>query len=314
MNNPNPQSQALVTMDSKPGQLAKVLGMPLEYVQLVKDVTAKGATDEEFCLFLQIVHDTGLNPLTHEIWFYKLWNSELKRELPVIHASINGLRKAAEKIGGYCPGRPTEFEYDEKGNLLSATAYVKRKIEGEWHEIGFTAEWAEFARYNSSNKLIGKWATMPKHMLAKCAETHALKRAFPRLETIGETDSVLAAQETYAVAFAGPEEGTTPEIARQREIVMQDLMVMAEILLPKEDQDKLAAWTETAPLQSLIDKLHNAQARLVEYGRGIYEAMDEEGRKEALDAVEAESFDALGFEALVRFTKAHAPKPEHVPL
>lgn len=307
----NPGAMAVVAPESKPGKLARVLEMPLEYVQLVKDVCAKGSTDEEFCLFLQIVADTGLNPLTKEIWFYKRWDGSAGKELPIIHASIQGRRKAAEKIGGYCPGRETEYRYDNEGNVISATAHVKRKIDGDWNEISFTADWTEFAVYKKDGKtLSNKWATMPKHMLAKCAETHALNRAFPTLERLADTESV--STESFAAAFGneGEETPADPETERQRKIVIANLSIMAGVMLDQAKQDKLAGWMETASLQALADKFHTALRQYSEYARGVFNSIPEAEQSDALARFNVERFEDLGFEEIAPFIHTYEKKPE----
>lgn len=306
-NKNNGSDAALMRIGERSTKLAQVLGMPQEYLQLVKDVAAKGATDEEFCLFLHIVHDTGLNPLTKEIWFYKMWDTFVGKDMPVIHASIQGMRKAAERIGGYAPGRQTEYEYDEKGELYAATAYVKRKVEGEWHEVAFTALWAEFARYNQQNKLVNKWATMPKHMLAKCAEFNALRRAFPRLEALADGEMIRQSVEGSDEPFTGqPEPGAEnvpddPEIERRRQVLIESLTHIAEILLDEEKQGKLVTWMETASLQALNDKFNTALVQFTQYARGVYEAIPEEGKQEALAGFNVEKYEDMALPELLRF-------------
>lgn len=313
-----PPAGAMVLPESKPGKLAQVLQMPPEYVQLVKDVAAKGSTDEEFCLFLQIVHDTGLNPLTKEIWFYKMWDTLLEREMPVIHASIQGRRKAAERYarqngGAYVPGKPTEYEYDNSDNLISATAYVKRRIEGEWHEIGFTAYWIEFAQYKRDHKTLrGKWLTSPKHMLGKCAETHALNRAFPVLENLADSDNLPT--QSFAAAFNGGEPGAEapldPEVERRRQIIIDNLTVMADIMLDEPKKAKLAGWMDTASVQALSDKFHVALLQFTQYGKGVYDAIPDEDKSEALLSFNVGKFEDLGFEELTRFIYTYEKKAE----
>lgn len=309
--NPTPP-MALVVPDSKPGKLARVLGMPLEYVQLVKDVCAKGATDEEFCLFLQVVHETGLSPLKKEIWFYKMYDSIAKKELPVIHASIQGRRKAAEKIGGYCPGKETVYEYADNGDLIAATAYVKRKIEGDWQEISFTAYWEEFVPRDKDGKEAprNKWKTMPRHMLAKCAETHALNRAFPTLENLADTEDVPTS--TYSEAFAGGGEPMDEQTERNRKLLIDNLSSMSEILLNEEAQGKLNTWMETATLQALTEKHNSALLQFLPYAKGIYEKLPAEEAAKSLEEFNVSGFEDLDFEATIRYVYSYQARAREV--
>lgn len=306
-NNP-PEVAIILAADSKPMRLANVLGMTPEYVQLVKDVTAPKSTEEEFCLFLQVVHDTGLNPLTKEIWFYKMYDGVAGREMPVIHASIQGMRKAAEKIGGYCPGRQTEYAFDQGGGLVSATAHVKRKIDGDWQEVAFTADWDEFAKYKTDNKTpSGKWATMPKHMLGKCAEFNCLKRAFPTLETLANTESLPT--DNFNAAFPvninrfgrTEEEQVDENYERNRRYLIDHLGTMGEILLEEPQQEKLSTWAEAANLGDLKAKHSSALVQFTQYARGVYEAIPDAGRAEALESFNVKAYDDLGFDELTRF-------------
>src|SRR5690606_31505852 len=61
---------------------------------------------------------------------------------------------------------------EESGRIIKAVAKVYRKDRSR----PMTAE-AYFAEYN---KGYGNWKTMPRVMLSKCAESMALRKAFPQ--------------------------------------------------------------------------------------------------------------------------------------
>ncbi len=54
-----------------------------------------------------------------------------------------------------------------------------------------------FAKYTNNGQLMAQWATMPDHMIAKCAEAQALRRAFPH-----DLEGIQTADET---AYADPQ-------------------------------------------------------------------------------------------------------------
>jgi phage recombination protein Bet len=141
---------------------------PEDRDNLIRKTVAKDLSNEEFEKFKHIYKSTGLDPLLNHIYCLPL-NGRIS-----FHASIDACRMTAERTGKYSPGKETVFEYDAKGKLISATAFVKKMTpDGTWHEIGYSAFMSEFG---SSR---GVWATKPRVMLSKCAEMNALRRAFP---------------------------------------------------------------------------------------------------------------------------------------
>ena len=142
-------------------------------IDLIKATVAKGCTDDELQLFLYTAKHTGLDPLVKQIYAIK------RKNIMTIQTSIDGLRLIAERTGRYAPGKEPTYTYGKNNELLTATAYVnKLTADGTWHEVGATAFFAEYAQvYNGA--LGSFWASKPHIMLAKCAESLALRRAFP---------------------------------------------------------------------------------------------------------------------------------------
>ena len=136
-------------------------------LQLLKTTICKGASDEELRFFISVCQKTGLDPFSRQIYSIPRGGQR------TIQVSVDGLRAIADRTGRYAPGRPTEYIHDN-GNLISATAYVKKQTDdGTWHEIGVTAFWSE---YNAKNNI---WKQYSYQMLSKCAECLALRKAFP---------------------------------------------------------------------------------------------------------------------------------------
>lgn len=148
--------------------------------QLLKRTICKGATDEEFELFYHACKRTGLDPFMKQVYAVKRWDSKERKEVMTIQTSIDGFRLIAERTGRYSPGRESTFTYNDKEDLISATAYVKKMTaDGTWHEIAATAFFEEYCQRTKEGKLTNFWEKMPHVMLAKCAESLALRRAFP---------------------------------------------------------------------------------------------------------------------------------------
>jgi phage recombination protein Bet len=139
-------------------------------VGLIKRTIAKGFTDDELQLFLFQAERKGLDPLSREIYGFKGGDGRIS-----IVTGIDGFRARADATGRYMPGREPDFEVDDDGKLVKATAYVQRwdAKTGAWIEIAASA-W-----YDEQQRNTPVWNKMPRVMLAKCAEAIAFRRAFP---------------------------------------------------------------------------------------------------------------------------------------
>ena len=161
-------TQALTVLDS-------------DKLKLLRDTICKGASNNEFELFVHACNRTGLDPFMRQIHAVKRWNDKLGREEMTIQTGIDGFRLIAERTGMYAPGRESICAYDKDGKLFSATSFIKKWTkDGTWHEVGETAYWSEYAPAPYKNgKMNPFWLKMPHVMLKKCAEALALRKAFP---------------------------------------------------------------------------------------------------------------------------------------
>lgn len=167
------------TNDTALARIADATGFNRAQVELVKDTIAKGASDDELMLFLHMAQRTGLDPFSKQIYLIKRWDNKEKREVMSVQTGIDGLRLIADRTERYAPGRAPTFEYDSSGTLFSATAYVKKFVRGEWHEVAATAHYDEYVQRKRDGGVTQMWEEKPHIMLAKCAEALALRRAFP---------------------------------------------------------------------------------------------------------------------------------------
>lgn len=159
-----------------------------EKIALIRNTVCKGAGPNEFELFLHACNRTGLDPFMRQI--YAVFRNEKKPDgtwgkAMTIQTGIDGYRLIAERSGKYAPGKEADFKYDAQGTLISATAYVKKMTnDGTWHEVSATAFYDEYVQ-TSKDKVTGQevptkfWFKMRHTMLAKCAESLALRKAFP---------------------------------------------------------------------------------------------------------------------------------------
>ncbi len=172
-------SNALAIYDA--ARIAKATGYDTEKVELVKDTIARGASDDELMLFLHLAQRSGLDPFSRQIYLIERRanvNGEWKTTRQP-QTGIDGLRLIADRTERYAPGRQPSYTYDAAGGLVTATAYVKKFVRGEWHEIAATAHYDEYVQRKKDGQPNQMWAEKPHIMLAKCAEALALRRAFP---------------------------------------------------------------------------------------------------------------------------------------
>lgn len=143
-------------------------------IQTLKASYCKDLTDSEMKVFLLTCIKTQLDPLMKQVYAIK------RGGRMTIQTSIDGYRLIAERTHRYCPGGEPTYHYDDSKNLISATAYIKKQTgDGTWHTVSASAYLDEYMQKDSSGRPMSLWAKMPRTMLAKCAESQALRKAFP---------------------------------------------------------------------------------------------------------------------------------------
>lgn len=157
-------------------------------IDILKNSICKGVSNEEFECFLMACAKTQLDPFMKQIYAVKRRTKKPDGtwgETMTIQTGIDGYRLIAERTGCYAPGPEPTYIHDANGNLISATAYIKKQTkDGTWHTVSSSAYIDEFMqtftdKNSGEKKPTGLWINMPRTMLAKCAESQALRKAFP---------------------------------------------------------------------------------------------------------------------------------------
>lgn len=151
---------------------------------------------EDLAYFMLVCSQYNLNPLKKEIYaVYQRQNVNgqwIEKLEPIV--SIHGLRSLARRSKNptYAYTGKAVFDYKdaEKTKLDSATVEVFGRFDGSYEavKIGeYTAYYDEFAKTHPADDNYGKyragdamgtWKTMPRVMLAKCAEANAIRSIF----------------------------------------------------------------------------------------------------------------------------------------
>lgn len=152
-----------------------------DQIELVKRTVAKGATDDEFRLFMYTAQRAGLDPLLGQVYFVKRKNkkqrsdgTEYWEEVGQTLFGRDAYRIVATR-SGKLDGIEVTPNFGTSGNIpISATAQVWRKDASR----PFTVT-AMYSEYNDARSWL--WKGKPVTMICKVAEAQALRMAFPDL-------------------------------------------------------------------------------------------------------------------------------------
>ncbi len=168
-------------MDTALAPVTPTLTYNADQIALIKSQVAVGCTNDELALFLHQCKRTGLDALTRQIYAIKRGGKM------TIQTAIDGFRLIAQRSGEYrgqsgpfwCgPDGVWKDVWLEKDQPAAAKVGIWRKdfTEPVWGVATFDA----YAQRTGDGRLMGLWAKMGPTMIAKCAESLGLRRAFPQ--------------------------------------------------------------------------------------------------------------------------------------
>lgn len=207
-----------MTSPSSPSSTAIVAVAPemsREQLDLLKRTIAKGTTDDEFRLFLEACKRRRFDPFSKLLYPVKRWDRD-NGETMALQASIDSFRLVAERskvyagqVGPHWCGKDGVWKDVWLDDAHPAAARVGVLRSDFKEPLYAVALWTNYAQKKKDGTLTKFWLQMGPLMLAKCAESQALRRAFPEdLAGLYTSDEMPEVQ---------PSEPREPEILPRRD-------------------------------------------------------------------------------------------------
>jgi len=222
-----------------------------ERLDLLKRTLAKGATDDEFQLFVATAERLGLDPFARQIFAVKRFDSKERREVMSIQCSIDGFRSVAERTGEldgqdgplWCgeDGVWRDVWLEDREPKAAKVIVYRRGASRGFTGLAHLHEYKQTRRDRDSGEMVasGLWAKMPALMLAKCAEALALRKAFPsRLAGVYTADEMGQA-ENERPAEPRVVEARVVEAHKPRELPADVSIEIVSVLDAAQTRDEL---------------------------------------------------------------------------
>jgi phage recombination protein Bet len=181
-------------------------------IETIRNQLMPGCTNEQLILFVKVCERVQLDPFARQIYAFlqTRWDKKLGSDVSsYVHlVSIDGLRIIAERSGKYrgqlpvvwCgeDGRWVDVWLSKEPPLAAKVGVLRSDFSQPLFAVATMASYGKTGQDFKTKQmgLIGNWKSMPEVMLAKCAESLALRKAFPNdlsgIYTEEEMDRVIS--------------------------------------------------------------------------------------------------------------------------
>lgn len=166
-----------------------------EQLAVLQETYFKNCTQTEIDLALAVCQATGLDPFLKQIVFIKRWDSNAPKPgggqgkyVLTAQPTIDGTRLIAQRSGRYAGqdgpywcGRDGIWHEiwirEEPPTAAKVTVYAT--VGASVVPVSAVCMFKSYAVKNSKGELNPFWRTMPEVMIGKCAESLAMRKAFP---------------------------------------------------------------------------------------------------------------------------------------
>lgn len=161
-------------------------GMSREQLDLLKRTIARDTSDDEFALFMNTSQRLGLDPFAKQIYAVMRNDKREGRKVMSIQVSIDGFRSIADKTGE-SDGQDGPWWCGHDGVWRDVwlsedpPAGAKVTVFRKGQTRGYTgiATYDSYMQEGPDGHPNNMWRRLPDTMVAKCAESLALRKAFP---------------------------------------------------------------------------------------------------------------------------------------
>lgn len=224
-----------------------------EQIELIKNTIAKGCNDDEFQMFMAVCHRTGLDPFAKQLYAVPRWDTKLNRNVISLQVSIDGFRLIASRtgkyrgqVGAYWCGKDGQWRdvwLEDEPPAAAKVGVLHADFKEPLFRVAKFSSFVQTYRDKETKKEMPNsfWSRMPELMIAKVAESHALRAAFPQelsgLYTPDEMGNPEVQQEASNVinVSATSYQSPDPDAYEKQDLMQRVLLIMKDKQLGKGD-------------------------------------------------------------------------------